>query len=61
MKTNSKLLYVEKEAEFTKECVRHFLDALHAIDISIDCPAEMMMLIKFIQFEGKSGRDLNQS
>jgi len=45
--------YDKDDAKYSKQCVKHFLDALHNIKLEIKNLTDLMELIKFIQYEAK--------
>jgi len=48
--------YSEGSAEYPYKCVKYLLDAMHGIEIEIGTLTEIMLFIKFLRYEGKSGR-----
>ena len=47
--------YDKDDAKYSKQCVKHFLDAIHNIKIEVNNLCDLMELIKFVQFEAKFG------
>ena len=52
--------YENNDAKYSKQCVKHFLDALHNIKLEIEDLGDLMELIKFIQYEAKCGKKILQ-
>ena len=48
--------YAKDESKFDKRTIQHFLDALHGICIESITLVDTLQLIRFIQYEGKNGK-----
>ena len=48
--------YAENVSQFSKKCIKNMLDAMHGLNIEVGGLADLMELIKFIQYEDKCGK-----
>ena len=58
-KAEIKFHYDKDESKYSKSCIKNLLDAMHGINIELECVGDLMELIKFIQYEHKSGKWTN--